>query len=312
VTGQVTRLELDVTSMQFDNFCRPHAISRATVIRLAWGLVLRAFTGSSQICFGYRTENRNFPECQGIANAVGSFESVIACILDLRAHKSLPIALRAAEDSFHECLNHQQVVVPEIEHVLGLKGERLFNTCLAFQDEPLQPKNRFATNPALLQSQCVMSFDTADYDISASAMFVEGRLVADISHRIITTVEATNIANAFERAVQLILLTPDGSVGGLNLFTDRDYAQLLEWDTGDLAPLSESNVHSLIIKTAKCQPDAPAICSWDGEFSYRQLMKLSSRLSHYLIGLGLAPGDAVPLVLEKTRWSVVAMLAVLK
>jgi non-ribosomal peptide synthetase component E (peptide arylation enzyme) len=42
-------------------------------------------------------------------------------------------------------------------------------------------------------------------------------------------------------------------------------------------------IYDIIIEQAKAQPDAPAICAWDGEMIYGELDKLSIRLAGYLI-----------------------------
>lgn len=60
------------------------------------------------------------------------------------------------------------------------------------------------------------------------------------------------------------------------------------------------------------QPGAPAICSWDGHLSYRELDQLASRLTGQLVELGVKPDVLVPLCFEKSMWTPVAMLGVLK
>ncbi|KAF7449952.1 EntF, Non-ribosomal peptide synthetase modules protein [Pyrenophora tritici-repentis] len=60
------------------------------------------------------------------------------------------------------------------------------------------------------------------------------------------------------------------------------------------------------------RPTAPAICAWDGEMTYGELDALSSRIAGHLVELGVKPEVIVPLCFEKSMWTVVAMLAVLK
>ncbi|THC87382.1 hypothetical protein EYZ11_013173 [Aspergillus tanneri] len=60
------------------------------------------------------------------------------------------------------------------------------------------------------------------------------------------------------------------------------------------------------------QPDAPAVCAWDGELTYKELDELSTRLAHHLVGLGVGPETIVPLCFEKSMWMPVAMLGVMK
>jgi amino acid adenylation domain-containing protein len=71
-------------------------------------------------------------------------------------------------------------------------------------------------------------------------------------------------------------------------------------------------VHHIIADIARRQPDAPAICAWDGELNYGSLDELSTTLSVHLIDLGVGPGTIVPLCFEKSMWTPVAMLGVMK
>ncbi|KAJ5675353.1 hypothetical protein N7462_008250 [Penicillium macrosclerotiorum] len=71
-------------------------------------------------------------------------------------------------------------------------------------------------------------------------------------------------------------------------------------------------VHELIAERASSQPDAPAICAWDGELTYGELDQLAARLAHRLVDEGVGPRILVPLCFEKSLWATVAMLGVLR
>ena len=71
-------------------------------------------------------------------------------------------------------------------------------------------------------------------------------------------------------------------------------------------------VHTLIEKNARRHPDAPAVCTWDGELSYSDLDGFSTLLTHHLVGLRVQVEMFVLLCFEKSKWLVVAMVVVLK
>ncbi|KAH5617363.1 hypothetical protein HBI23_258200, partial [Parastagonospora nodorum] len=85
------------------------------------------------------------------------------------------------------------------------------------------------------------------------------------------------------------------------------------WDWNKIVPPAVDRcVHDLFVEQARARPSAPALCAWDGEMTYRELDEQSTRLAGHLIRLGVAVEDMVPLCFEKSMWTVVAMLAVLK
>jgi len=59
-------------------------------------------------------------------------------------------------------------------------------------------------------------------------------------------------------------------------------------------------------------PDKQAICGWDGQLTYGELMDLTDRLSQKLVSFGVQPEEIVPLCFEKSIWGIVAMVGVAK
>jgi non-ribosomal peptide synthetase component F len=85
------------------------------------------------------------------------------------------------------------------------------------------------------------------------------------------------------------------------------------WRRNHTVPESvERCVHELVKTRAQGNPAASAIHAWDGEMTYGDLGEVSTRLACHLVGLGVGPESIVPLCFEKSKWAVVAMLAVLK
>ncbi|KAH8658518.1 hypothetical protein BX600DRAFT_384590, partial [Xylariales sp. PMI_506] len=80
----------------------------------------------------------------------------------------------------------------------------------------------------------------------------------------------------------------------------------------ELPATIEVCVHHLIENRTQQQPDSQAICSWDGDLTYAELDTLSSRLAKYLQVQGVGPEILVPIYSEKSLWTIVSLLAVLK
>ncbi|KAI1214331.1 acetyl-CoA synthetase-like protein [Annulohypoxylon truncatum] len=96
-----------------------------------------------------------------------------------------------------------------------------------------------------------------------------------------------------------------------SLLSDLDKEKLCMWNK---RPSSHTQpcVDTLIHERCLSRPTAPAVCAWDGEFSYGELDDLSSALAQHLAALGVGPEVFVPLCFEKSRWTTVAMLGVTK
>ena len=71
-------------------------------------------------------------------------------------------------------------------------------------------------------------------------------------------------------------------------------------------------VHYLVKAVAPAVPDSEAVCAWNGPLSNVELDNLSSKAARHLALFGVGIGKLVPFALEKSPWTVVATLAILK
>lgn len=55
-----------------------------------------------------------------------------------------------------------------------------------------------------------------------------------------------------------------------------------------------------------------AVCAWDGNMTFRDLDRTANSLAKYLADLGVGPEVMVGMCMDKSRWSAVSTLAILK
>ncbi|KAJ6092571.1 acetyl-CoA synthetase-like protein [Penicillium sp. IBT 16267x] len=113
-------------------------------------------------------------------------------------------------------------------------------------------------------------------------------------------------------AQQLVQLSSSTLViGDLDYFSPQDQVDAATNDPS-LKPAISNLLHEVIASFARSRPNAPAICAWDGDPTYRELDELSTKLASQLIHAGVRPGTLVPLLFEKSAYTHVAQIAVLK
>jgi Non-ribosomal peptide synthetase modules and related proteins len=85
------------------------------------------------------------------------------------------------------------------------------------------------------------------------------------------------------------------------------------WASNTVVPESITGcVHDLIAELAQKQPDALAVCAWDGDFTYAQLSTLSDYVAYHFCKIGIPPRSPITLLFPKSRWTSVAMLGIIK
>ncbi|KAK5637359.1 hypothetical protein RRF57_013071 [Xylaria bambusicola] len=111
------------------------------------------------------------------------------------------------------------------------------------------------------------------------------------------------------------LSEPDAgrSVRDICSLTEDDVATISSWNNMAGIDVVDSCVHDLIAKHARQQPDRPAVKAWDGSLSFVELEHLSDKLAYHLANnLGVGPEVIIALCFEKSMWTVVAILSMLK
>lgn len=109
---------------------------------------------------------------------------------------------------------------------------------------------------------------------------------------------------------------PNMSGDGLPNFTSKstdtaDLQRIWEWNH-TVPPIIDRCVHDMIHERVIVSPSAPAICAWNGNLTYAELAHDATGLARSLIDFGVCPGTFVPLLFEKSMWTIVAMLAIMK
>ncbi|KAK2028470.1 amino acid adenylation domain-containing protein [Colletotrichum zoysiae] len=101
---------------------------------------------------------------------------------------------------------------------------------------------------------------------------------------------------------------PLGDIHTLSPASQRHLVQL----NRPLPKQEDALVHDVISRQAESRKQAHAVCAWDGTLSYSRLQNHAENLAHHLSNIGVGPEVLVPVIFEKSVWSVVAILGVMR
>ncbi|KAE8822217.1 hypothetical protein PTNB85_10489 [Pyrenophora teres f. teres] len=290
---------------------RPSDITMSTLIRAAWALLASSYTSSDDVVFGATVTGRNAPVA-GIEAMAGPTIATVPVRVRVQHSHKVSEFLHSVQQQATEMIPYEQTGLHETAKVSAdARHACSFQTLLIVQSgsngdiahdalgewrshSDLQDFTTYA-----LMVQCVLADD-------------EVQIIASFDRRAIEPWQVDKMLRQFSFVMQQ-LATADAEAGiaSIDTLTPEDRQQLWEWNH-DVPPAIERCIHDLFADQAKARPDAPAICAWDGDMTYGELDVLSGRLAGHLVELGVGPEDIVPLCFEKSMWTVVAMLAVLK
>ncbi|EXJ84133.1 hypothetical protein A1O3_04800 [Capronia epimyces CBS 606.96] len=115
----------------------------------------------------------------------------------------------------------------------------------------------------------------------------------------------------FADALQATLLDQEQTVTAAARLGEQELAQLWEWNQ-EVPPAVKRCMHEIIAEKTAEHPTKQAVVSWDGDLTYGQLDRLSGHIAVQLTRLGVGIGTSVPLCFEKSIWTVVGLLAVMR
>lgn len=120
-----------------------------------------------------------------------------------------------------------------------------------------------------------------------------------------------SLLHTFDQALSMVPWLPMKPLEKLELCSEHD-KQIIQGFTKNIATVNESLLHEMALEHARLTPDAPAVQSWDGNYTYRELDIITSKVASYLAKRGVGPETFVLSCFEKSKWPIVARLAVLK
>jgi amino acid adenylation domain-containing protein/non-ribosomal peptide synthase protein (TIGR01720 family) len=123
---------LDLPPDALSAFCERHRVTVPNVVQTVWGLVLRCYTGSDQVCFGYLASGRDIA-VDGIEGVVGPLINMLMCRMDMNLMSQASQLVQEVQAGYLAGLEHQHCSLAQIQHELNLVGRPLFNTIMSVQ-----------------------------------------------------------------------------------------------------------------------------------------------------------------------------------
>ncbi|KAJ5971198.1 AMP-dependent synthetase/ligase [Penicillium vulpinum] len=291
------------------SFCQHHGITISSLLQVAWGIVLRVYTGSESVCFGYLNACRDIP-VQDSHNISGPLINLLICRLHLSDESSVLSTLAGNHAAYAQSLDHQHCSLAEVMHSLNLSGQSLFNTAMSLQKDP---GIIFSDQSEKIKLQPEDGIDSTEYDLTINITAREETIDGDLTYwpHTVAEVQAELVADTFRHIVLQLIDPAIVNLSDINLSMGKNESRMLCFNY-NLPQAVRSCIHTDIQRMTKAQPTSPAVDAWDGQFTYETLDFLSSLLAKELALLGIGPEVFVPVCRERSRWTVVAIIAIMK
>lgn len=244
--------QLHSSFMKFNEFSRVQelaehsGVSFANILLATWALVLRSYTGSSDVCYGYLTSGRNVP-IDNVENAIGAFINMLVSRVNVVQSHSLLQVFEKVQNDFIDSLPHQHCSLAQFQHDLGLSGKALFNTAVSVQNSGVTAQG-LATDA---DSETDVSFehldahDPSEFAISVSIDATRGEEMVKFAYWTdsISDNEASNISSLMGKILMQAIADVNMTVSELDTaIGEKVIPAVLKTNTR--APLKYTRRHS--------------------------------------------------------------------
>ncbi|KAL6812511.1 hypothetical protein J3E69DRAFT_348791 [Trichoderma sp. SZMC 28015] len=311
ITGYVSK-EVD-----FSNYSKT-SITKASIIRAAWAIVLARYCDANDVCFGATVSGRN-AALVGADSMPGVMLATVPVRVQLDKDQTISDYLSNIQDQSSEMVAHEQFGLPNISSL----GANAKDACNFSSLLVIQPAGFFTAGSQNLDS--ILIDETSEQELEDRiqnfinySLVVQGLLydnkveiVLMYNTECMTKSQAVAVAEQLDHVIQQLLSNTKQTLRSISVASSWDLQQAISWNTACLEPASEC-LHDLVSKQAQRRPGHEAIYFTGGSITYAELDLLSSQLAIFLNEKGVKSESFVPICFEKSPWAIVAMLGVLK
>ncbi|RYE83026.1 MAG: non-ribosomal peptide synthetase, partial [Myxococcales bacterium] len=281
------------------------------VLLAAFRLLLARSTGQSSLVLG---TTQAASATGHLVDACGPFSDYLALRVDLTLAGSFRELVRLERDHHGEALGHGRASFDRIVESLSLERDvtrhPLFQAFFQLDTssaEELAWSGLHATPVPLAPRYSL--FDVT-LKLSLRGNRLQGWLGYD--EAVYRPQTGQRLADRFVALLEAALRLPDASLDAHSMLTPHEQQRLLEWNA-TAAPFPEQTLlHEFLEQQAGRTPDAVALVFEGQSLSYREVNAQANQLAGVLRRLGVAPGERVGVLLERSLDMVLALYATLK
>lgn len=318
--GQSLYTEISAQQLaQLTTAGRNQGVTLYMQLQLALAVLMARLTGDvdgpenirKDVVIGAAYANRDYSDCDSI---IGFFVNSLVIRHAFEPDTSLSNLLQQCRDTVLDAYEHADlpfdVLVEKMNPPRTGNYNPLFQVMLN-----LQSKDSWNLQlPGLDIEPFQVGTEEAKFDLSLDCTQSEDGLSLqwEFNDQLFDVATIARWSGYFERILMALCATPEISWERISLLDDDERQQLLYHFNDTEFPLHDVCIHTLYERQADRQPNATALLYGDTSWSYQQLNQRANQLAHQLIALGVQPDDRIVILIERSPFSVLAMLAVLK
>ncbi len=274
-------------------------------------ILLYRYTSQRDILVGSPVANRNRPQTEDL---IGLFVNTLVFRSRVVGDQTLLTLLKQVRETSLEAYSHQDAPFETVvEHLTPSRSPSyspLFQVMFTLQNTPQIPLEIAGSNISLLE----LEHTVAKFDLTLSVLEEDDRLVCDWEYNtdIFQRETVVRMSEHFRVLLDGVLGRADQPIAGLPLLTRSEKEQLVTWGWMEGPYPDDQTVVDLFQAQVDKAPERIAIVFEAQHISYQELSNRATRLSNYVISLGVGPDTQVGLCIDNSLEMLIGLLGILK
>jgi N-(5-amino-5-carboxypentanoyl)-L-cysteinyl-D-valine synthase len=315
--GRELRFDLDEElTAQLRTLARSARVSLYSVLLGAWCLMLGVYTGQDDLVIGTPMANRSRPEFNDV---IGFFVNMIVVRVQLDEQASLIEYLGCVGEKVLDAQVHGELPFEQLVKELGVPADP--------SRHPIVGINFTLENgagaPESAGTEIALENYVPDSGGRTSVKFDLSMMLREQPHGLSGTLtyaeslfEATSVQSFLDSFIHVLSeftrLAGTESAGIADIVWTTEQAAPAALDLRPQAETDQS-LHCVFEDVAAKWPTEIALVCGDIRLTYRELNERANRLAHHLSEVGrLRPDDLIALMIDKSEWTIISILAVWK
>ena len=288
-----------------------------TLAQGLWSLMISRYTGSEQVLFGATTSGRP-AELSNVEGIIGLFLNTVPVYTTVDPRQTARDWLAAVQEGQLSARQYEYASLTDIQGWSDVpRGTQLFHSLMIFENYP--DASALWEDRNAVRIRDMQSVGWTNFPLSA-AVSVGSQLVLRLSYDLgyYTPATAAQVGETYLGLLRALLAQPDATVAELLQVppparADRqpDVLPAKEFEhfaTGG----TDGSIPRRFAAVAERYPDAVAVRTESGNWSYRELDARANAVAGSLVAAGLQPGDRAGLLLNHDALMIAGVLGTLK
>ncbi|CDO88384.1 non-ribosomal peptide synthetase [Mycobacterium triplex] len=304
------RVQADVTQA-LTELARANHTTVSNVLQAAWAQVLMWLTGHHDVVFGTAVSGRP-SELPGADALVGLLINTVPVRASATATTTIADLMAQLQRYHNDTLEYDHLALRDIHRVTG--HDQLFDTLFLYENYPVDAGALLGVHEL-----AITDFSSREFNHYPLSVVVtpghELSLRVEFDSHVFDVATIDSLIERLRRVLVTMTTDPTRRLSSIDLLDADEHARLEEWGNREVLTLPASapvSIPELFAAQVARAPEAVAVNSGDGSWTYRELDEAANRLAHLLSDRGAGPGERVAVLLNRSAEAIVSLLAVLK